>query len=238
MRVTLTDYTQNAMEKLIFTKSTRLTMSPSLMESIMAWPEERKLEEARYIANTIRSSHEFADVTFLIEGVSRAFTHQFVRTRQASYAQQSMRVNNMTNFDFIMPDKIKFDRAAAEMVQQHNKETSSLYRYLLERGHAAEDARSILPTNVGTNIVAKYNLRAFADLARSRSGGRTQTEYQAVINAMVDEVLKVWPWAEDFIYDKPRNYFDEIEDFAREHFPDLMARGKLLKIVDKMRGVK
>jgi flavin-dependent thymidylate synthase len=239
MKVTLLSYTPEAAEMLIFTKSTRLTLSPNLMNEIRAWPKERKHEELKYIANTIRSSHEFADVTFLIQGVSRNFTHQFVRTRSASYAQQSMRVNDMSNFDFVMPERFRGDPAALEAVNLHNERTSELYKLLVRRGHAVEDARSILPTNVSTNIVAKYNLRNFADLARSRSGGRTQAEYQAAITEMVVQVLAVWPWASDFIFgDKGRDYFDEIEAFAKEAFPDLMQRGKLLKIVDKMRGVK
>lgn len=238
MSVTLINYTHEAKELLIFTKSTRLKMSPGLLDAIRAWPEERKLEELKYIAGTIRSSHEFGDLVFLIEGNSRNFTHQLVRTRQASYAQQSMRVNDMSGFNFVMPEKFKGDPVAHEAVMKHNERTDILYRLLLERGHAAEDARSILPGNVATNIVAKYNLRAFADLARSRSGGRTQAEYQSVVNGMIDQVLAVWPWAEDFIFDKPRNYFDEIEAFAKEAFPDLIQRGRLLKIVDKMRGVK
>lgn len=238
MKATLVSHTPEAMEMLIFTKSTRLTMSPNLMDAIRAWPPERKLEELKYIANTIRSSHEFVDVTFLIEGVSRNFTHQFVRTRQASYAQQSMRVNDMSGFGFIMPEKFRGDPVALEAVLRHNERTDELYRMLVRRGHAVEDARSILPGNVSTNITAKYNLRAFSDLARSRSGGRTQAEYVSVINSMIDQVLAVWPWAEDFIFDKPRNYFDEIEAFAKEVFPDLLQRGRLLKIVDKMRGVK
>lgn len=239
VKVTLISHTRDAADLLIFTKSTRLTMSPNLMETIKAWPEERKLEELKYIANTIRSSHEFVDLTFLIEGVSRGFTHQFVRTRTASYAQQSMRVVNMSSFDFVMPDKLKGDHVAQEMVRQHNENTAILYSALISRGHAPEDARSILPTNVSTNITAKYNLRAFADLARSRSGGRTQDEYVLVINKMIDEVLKVWPWAEAFIFgDTDRHYFDDIEAWAKTNVADLMDRGKLLKIVDKMRGVK
>jgi len=238
VNVTLISHTREAPELLIFTKSTRLNLSPNLLDEIRAWPQERKEEELKYIANTIRSSHEFVDVTFLIEGVSRAFTHQLVRTRSASYAQQSMRVTDQTDFGFVMPAKLQGDQIARVVIDAHNKDTSALYRNLLELGHAAEDARAILPTNISTNIVAKYNLRAFADLARSRSGGRTQDEYVAVINAMVDQVLGVWPWAEDFIFEKPRNFFDEIESWAKQHVPDLLERGKLLKIVDKMRGVK
>jgi thymidylate synthase ThyX len=41
---------------------------------------------------------EFVYYTFQINGVSRAFTHDFVRTRSASYAQQSQRSVDMSNF--------------------------------------------------------------------------------------------------------------------------------------------
>jgi len=239
MKVTLIDFTRDAEDQLIFTKSTRLNLSPGLLETIRAWPLERKLEELKYIANTIKSSWEFVSYTFLIEGVSRAFTHQFVRTRQASYAQQSMRVNDMSAFDFVMPERLAADPRLAREVEALNRQTAQLYRELLARGVAAEDARAILPTNIATNITVKHSLRSFADLAASRLGGRTQDEYQRVMNAMVDAVLAVHPWARDFIFgDQDRDHYSEIEAFAREAFPDLMQRGKLLKIVDKMRAKK
>jgi len=104
MKATLISFTPEAKELLIFTKSTRLTMSPGLMNEIRAWSEERKLAELEYMANTIPSSWEFVDYVFMIEGVSRAFTHQFVRSRQGSYAQQTMRVLNMGEYDYVMSD--------------------------------------------------------------------------------------------------------------------------------------
>jgi thymidylate synthase ThyX len=107
---------------------------------------------------------------------------------------------------------------------------------LIELGLPAEDARGLLPTNISTNIVAKFNLRAFVDLAKSRTGGRTQSEYQKVMNAMVDAVLAVHPWAEKFLFQQGRDYFAEIEAFAeKEYGGDLLKKGALLKIVDKMR---
>ena len=94
----------------------------------------------------------------------------------------------------------------------------------------------MLPTNIATNIVCKFNLRTFVDLAKSRTGGRTQGEYQQVLNAMVDEVLRVHPWAELFLFQQGRDFFAEIEAFAKREFPDdLLKKGELLKIVDKMR---
>jgi len=115
------------------------------------------------------------------------------------------------------------------------KQTSLVYQKLLRIGQPAEDARGILPTNIATNIVCKFNLRTFVELAKSRTGGRTQGEYQKVINAMVDEVLKIHPWVEKFLFKKGRDYFNEIEEFAKRKFPDLKERGELLKIVDAMR---
>lgn len=236
MKVTLISHTPHAAELLIFTKSTRLTMSPGLMEEIMAWPQEKKLAELEYMANTIPSSWEFVDYVFMIEGVSRAFTHQFVRSRNASYAQQTMRVLNMGEYDFVMTDRIKENVQARGLVDIINENIRQAYNHMIQLGIPAEDARGILPTNISTNICAKFNLRTFVDLAKARTGGRTQKEYQRVLNAMVDAVLEVHPWAEKFLFAHGRDYFKDIEDFAeREYGGDLLKKGALLKIVDKMR---
>lgn len=234
MKVTLVSYTPNAAELLIFTKSTRLNMSPSLLQDIKEWPEAKKLEELRYMANTIPSSWEFVDYIFAIEGVSRAFTHQFVRTRHGSYAQQSLRVVDASSFDFVMPER--FQEAQRDIVDQYLKSTKRAYREMIDNGAAPEDARSILPTNIATNIVAKFNLRTLSELAASRTGGRTQGEYRDVMNAMTDAVLAVHPWAEAFLFPKERDAFADIEAFAEEAFAgDLIKKGALLKIVDRMR---
>jgi flavin-dependent thymidylate synthase len=236
MKVTLISHTPEARELLLFTKSTRLTMSPGLMEEIRAWPEEKKMAELEYMANTIPSSWEFVDYVFMIEGVSRAFTHQFVRSRQGSYAQQTMRVLNMGEYDYVYTDRVAGDVQARSIVDIVNENIRLGYNKLVELGLPAEDARGLLPTNISTNIVAKFNLRAFVDLAKSRTGGRTQGEYQKVMNAMVDAVLAVHPWAEKFLFQQGRDYFAEIEAFAeKEYGGDLLKKGALLKIVDKMR---
>ena len=236
MKVTLISHTADAENLLMFTKATRLTMSPGLLDEIRAKSPTEKMAELEYMANTIPSSWEFVDYVFLVEGVSRAYTHQQVRTRQASYAQQTMRVLNMGEFDYIYSDKIKSDPAAKEVVDACLDVIKDTYAKLLEMGHAVEDARGVLPTNISTNIVCKFNLRTFVDLAKSRTGGRTQGEYQQVVNAMVDAVLEVHPWAEKFLFQEGRDYFAEIEEFAqREYGGDLLKKGKLLKIVDKMR---
>lgn len=238
MKVTLLSHTQNAADLLLFTKSTRLNLSPDLLDSIKRWPPSKKFEELEYMANTIPSSWEFVDYTFLVEGVSRAYTHQQVRTRAASYAQQTMRVLDMGDFEYIYTDANVKSPQAMRMIDECLRTIKNTYRALTMIGQAPEDARGILPTNISTNIICKFNLRTFADLAKSRTGGRTQNEYQRVINAMIDEVLAVHPWADKFLFNQERDYFAEIEEFAKRKFPDLKERGELLKIVDHMRKTK
>lgn len=237
MKVTLINHTQEAIDVLLFTKATRLNMTPGLLDEIRNLPYEEKLEQLNYMANTIPSSWEFVDYVFLVEGVSRAYTHQQVRTRAASYAQQTMRVLDMSEFEYVYTDRVQENPDAKKEIDSALRSIKSCYSHLTDHlGLPAEDARGILPTNIATNIVCKFNLRTFVDLAKSRTGGRTQNEYQKVINAMVDEVLKVHPWAEAFLFQQGRDYFAEIEKFAEEEYGgDLLKKGKLLKIVDKMR---
>lgn len=232
MKVTLIECTPNMMEVLIFTKSTRLNLVPNMYEEIKSWPYEKKLEEIQYMANTIPSSWEFGDFIFCIEGVSRAFTHQFVRTRTNSYAQQTMRVLNMGEFDYVYSSTLS--EAGRQRVNAVLEAIKGTYATLINMGDSIEDARGILPTNIATNITAKINLRTLSDMARSRTGGRTQEEYRHVMDAMIEAVLAVHPWAEVFLYPKGRGFFDDLETFARNHLGD-WHRNALLKIIDKMR---
>lgn len=235
MKVTLINYTVDAEALLLFTKQARLGLTPARLDVIRNLPKEDRDQGLAYMADTIPSSWEFVDYVFCVEGVSRAYTHQQVRTRTGSYAQQSLRVVNKSDFDYVFPDR-PMSLEARRWLDAGIAAIQTTYARLIEEGVAVEDARGILPTNIATNIVCKFNLRTMCELAASRSGGRTQSEYQAVVQAMCDEVLKVHPWAERFLFPKERNYFDDIEAFAEREFGgDLHRKGELLKIIDKMR---
>lgn len=235
MKVTLISHTQDAEALLVFTKQARLGLSVARLHDIVRMPREKIEAELAYMADTIPSSWEFVDYVFCVEGVSRAYTHQQVRTRTGSYAQQSLRVVNKSDFDYVWPDR-GLPPLARQSIGWALSAIKQAYADAVEHGAPVEDARGILPTNIATNIVCKFNLRTMCELAASRTGGRTQGEYQAVVGAMCDEVLRVHPWAERFLFPKERNYFDDIEAFAEKEFGgDLLRKGALLKIVDKMR---
>jgi thymidylate synthase (FAD) len=247
MQVKLIDYTgagspdpaRHAANVLVFTKGTRLNMVPGLMEEIEAKPWSEIEDELRYMANTIPSSWEFITYTFLINGVTRAFTHQFVRTRTGSYAQQTMRVLDVDGWDYLTGPSIADSDVLRSEYSNGMEAVAGYYSYLIANGAKIEDARGILPTNILTNIVAKFDLRTFSDTQRKRASSRTQGEYRDVMAAMKAEVLRVHPWAAMFLertFDKAAGDLEQrIVWLCNTGRINEEAKTNLIKLIDQMR---
>lgn len=246
MKVTLVEFTGKgtvnpewrAVDLLLFTKNTRLNMSPALLDDIRCWPEEKKLEELEYMANTIPSSWEFCHYTFLIEGVTRAFTHQFVRTRTNSFAQQTMRVLDVSEgrgWDYLAGPSIKKDPMLTAIYEQEMEDIALTYKDLIAKGAAIEDARGVLPTNILTNIVVDTSLRTFVETVQKRSSPRTQGEYRDVLEAMKAEVKKVHPWIDIFLNRTASQAIEDLQAMINASIEDRDERTKATKLLDQLR---
>ena len=232
MKVTLINYTHDAIETLLFTKSTRLNMSPTLFDDICVMSCEKKMEELQYMARTIPSSWEFVDYTFLIQDVTRAFTHQLVRNRHGSYAQQTMRILNVDGFTYETGPSVVC--GAKTLYDEQMASIQDCYNQLIESGVAIEDARGVLPTNIHTNIVAKFNLRTMAEIVSKRSSPRTQGEYRDVLEGMYQAIIEVHPWAEMFLKDRKVEAAAALDKFIKEKAGEDIL--DVLKNVDILRG--
>jgi len=248
MKVELISYTgqyapnpsQQAATLLIFIKNTRLEMNSNTLADIAGWPQHTRDAELTYIANTLRSSWEFIDYTFCITGVTRAFTHQFVRTRTGSYAQQTHRTLNVEGFSAEMPETIGDDPKRMAAWTETMDKIRENYKTLIDLGVPTQDARGILPTNVHTNIVAKFNLRTLADLVGKRENLRAQGEYQKVARAMALEALNVHPWLRPFLYPE-RKATPELDKMLKEAIGEatpasLPVINLALKELDKLKS--
>ena len=206
----------HAADVLMFTKSTRLNMTPGLMANIKSMHAGDKQRELQYMANTIQSSWEFVDVTFLIEGVTRAVAQQITRTRTASYAMQSQRVNDLSDIDVLNP--FGDDGATHESVlfTAAVNDCRRTYGDLIAGGAKKEDARGIMPMNTRCNLVAKYNLRSLVDVMKARRSMRAQGEYADIAIQMQAAVLHVWPWAAPFFADKQAAALAMLEQAAKD----------------------
>lgn len=185
--VKIINHTSFALELLIYTKSSRLAAGTSL-EDIMDWPNSEKAEHLDYMMNTIMTSFEFVDYVFEIKNVSRAFTHQLVRTRTASFQQESLRTVDARNSPCLRPiDDPMYDSAIDHSLD--------MYSAMIDNHVNIQDARGVLPTAIQTNIIMKANLRTISDMAKLRLCKRTQGEYQDIFKMMVQAVLEKHPWA-------------------------------------------
>jgi flavin-dependent thymidylate synthase len=195
--------TDPAAQLLVFTKNTRLQMTPDGFEELMDKLDHKSFEaELQAMAETIPSSWEFVDVIFAINDVTRACAQQMTRTRNASYAMQSQRVVDMEGFGYEVGPSILKDDLLSELYRSCMNTINGVYKTLTQAGAKSEDARGVLPMNVHCNLIAKYNLRAFVELVRSRRSLRTQGEYANIVDMMYNAVIEVWPWAAPFFVPK------------------------------------
>ena len=79
-----------------------------------------------------------------------------------------------------------------------------------------QDARGILPMASKSNLVAKYNLRSFVELMRTRASLRVQGEYSDIADQMKLAVLDAWPWSATFFESPHQKAIDILEAVATE----------------------
>lgn len=194
MKVELIRYTQDALDLLLETKNTRMTGKP-----VSEMTESEKQEHWRYMLDTIKSPFDFVDYIFDITDVSKNMTHQMVRTRTGAYQERTSRAQESSAFDAIRPKAFEHPEGSTSVLGEKWDDAmatiDALYQELRAAGAEIQDARGVLPSNMQTHIMAKFNLRTLQQMASNRLCTRTQGEYQNVFRAMVAEVLNVHPWA-------------------------------------------
>jgi len=136
---------------------------------------------------------EHTSFTFAISDVSRSLTHQLVRHRIASYAQQSQRYVNLTEPKYVTPPKIAKDNKMKIAYKLTMEKIWMQYNKLLDLGIPAEDARYVLPNATCTNIIVTMNARSLLNFFELRCCLHAQWEIRALANKMLKEVKKVAP---------------------------------------------
>jgi len=158
---------------------------------------------------------EFIDLHFLLEGVSRAFTHQLVRQRTAVYVQESLRFAVVEDLPVGVPPSLqalKEDDPRRVVWTDTIDEIANSYMQLIGAGIPAEDARSILPTNTLTRVHYKTNLRNLADHAGNRLCTQAQFEWRQVWAQMIKAVRSygVWPPSQEWQFERIAELFKPV----------------------------
>ncbi len=179
--------------------------------------EDRITEDSakKFIASIMKSGHESV---IEHESVSvkiicdRGVTHEIVRHRLASYSQESTRYCNYSKdkfgnqITFIIPEwlDIKEGEYAVDYEANsdnfgHNAWIDTLlllelrYNDLIKSGWKPQQARSILPNSLKTEIVMTCNIREWRWFFKLRTSNAAHPQMREIACPMLDEFKKLIP---------------------------------------------
>lgn len=131
---------------------------------------------------------EFADVTLLIEGISRACSHQLVRHRMASYCQKSQRYTTLKGDDWYVIPPAFVSANVAHDFRSNMEDDRRRYENALRAGIKPEDARFLLPEATKTDITMKINVSSLFNFFNLRTDKKAQWEIRELANEIKEKV--------------------------------------------------
>lgn len=146
----------------------------------VCYKSEDKISEdsaRKFVAAIIKSGHEavLEHQSFTVKfTVDRGVSHEIVRHRLAAYCQESTRYCNYSGDKFgneITVIKPCFwDDSSDEMAfwKLFMEEAEEFYFKLLERGATPQEARTVLPNSLKTEVVMTANLREWRHFLKLR----------------------------------------------------------------------
>ena len=159
--------------------------------------------------------HEKITIKFICD---RGVSHEIVRHRIASFSQESTRYCNYSRdkFDnqltFIIPNWLNIDECEIINTPRLNLSDSDLwlnsmqyaesnYNRLIVLGWKPEQARSILPNSLKTEIVVTANLREWRTIFKQRTAKTAHPQMRELMRPLLDELkIKLQPIFDDITY--------------------------------------
>jgi thymidylate synthase (FAD) len=142
-------------------------------------------------------------LVFEVGGVSRACTHQLVRSRRAGFHQQSQRATRYAKPDGLGPNvrvpesvwrKMHEDLELQAAWQRALSYSRIAYELACKADVSYQDARYILPEGTTNYILCEYTLREFLAVYSYRACSMFNWEIVAVVREMGKLLINDSPW--------------------------------------------
>jgi thymidylate synthase (FAD) len=200
IQVTLIDHTKDPIRSLYM--AYRVCYSALTPQQVLDRIADERISQdkmATFVGDRLNTGHtsplEQVHFEFGISGVSRAFSHQFVRHRIGiSFEQQSQRYVTYKDgaFPYTVPKTVEKAGLAADMDALFD-DAGQLYEKMVQAGVPAEDARFLLPNATNTNFKITVNFASLLHICDLRLCTRAQWEFRKVAALMRAEVMRVAP---------------------------------------------
>lgn len=154
----------------------------------------------RLVGSLIKSKHEAMlehmslSVLFICD---RGISHEIVRHRMASFAQESTRYCNYSRgkfgseVTFIRPYNMNSDSTEFAIWESAMLTVERRYMELLSRGISPQMARSVLPNSLKTELVMTANLREWRHFLKLRAAGSTGAPHPQMLEITVPLLIEL-----------------------------------------------
>ena len=156
----------------------------------------------KFVSMLIKHGHEamieHSSLSVLFR-VDRGVSHELVRHRIASYAQESTRWCNYSNDKFgnaitvIKPFYIERGTDEYEIWKNSCLEAEKAYFKLLELGKTPQEARAVLPTCLKTEIVMTANYREWRNFFKLRTASDVHPQMREITVPLLHELQQKIP---------------------------------------------
>lgn len=161
------------------------------------------------VAKAVKLKHlsllEFVDVAVNIT-CDRGVTHELVRHRLCSFAQESTRYCNYSGekfgreLTFVRPSWVVTDPECATDTSEkyqdwlaHMMVCEKAYLAMLDHGASAQEARAVLPNSLATKIAIKANLREWIHIFRMRCDTPAHPDMRQTMTPILIAMLDLYP---------------------------------------------
>lgn len=140
--------------------------------------------------------HEKITVSIICD---RGVSHEIVRHRIASYSQESTRYCNYAKekfgkeLTFIDPCFWDKEDPKYQLWKNQMEQIESSYNQLIQFGASPQEARSILPSSLKTEIVVTMNMREWRHFFKLRTSSGAHPQIREIANKMLVEFQKRIP---------------------------------------------
>ena len=148
--------------------------------------------------------HSSISVRFIID---RGVSHELVRHRLCAFSQESTRYCNYAKkgVTFIIPPWIDIEEGEYEDLTNHYRDSpgywwaqhmlncEDAYLNLLTKGWSSQQARSVLPNSLKTEIIVTANVREWRHILKLRTSSTAHPQMQEIMISLLEELRKRIP---------------------------------------------
>ncbi len=183
-----------------------------------------------FIRSIMKSGHESViehEKITLMMVTDRGVTHEVVRHRIGSYSQESTRYCNYHKEKFgseikvIEPCFYEKDDPRYELWRQGCLDAEKNYFAMLSAGATAQEARSVLPNSLKTEIAVTYNMREWRHFLRLRADRSAHPQAREVAIPILKKFQQVLP---ELFSDIPYD-----ETFPKEQYAQVIITDELFQ---------